>query len=403
MSIFLHRLCKIVFVGGDRMKKKVLIMAGYYLPSVKGGGPIQSIRNLVDNFGDEIDIYIIALDRDLGDEIPFQNIILNEWTKVENASVYYSDHNLLNWRKLITIIKGLGCEVLYLNSFFAFKYSIIPILLYKLYIISCPKIILAPRGQFSSGALGIRSWKKKAYIEVAKLLNMYKGIEWHATSEIEKSDIERLFGREIKVHTANNLTGNYSFLKYEKSLIKYVGKLKLAYIARIHPMKNLLQTLEILKKIKGNVEFNIYGPIEDESYWNKCQNAIKNMHENIKVNYLGLIANENVNDVYKEHHVAILMTLGENFGHSIAEALIGGCPVIISDRTPWKNLKEFNAGYDISLENEGEYISVISQYIEMDNMNYQNTSKSAFNFAKTNSNSNEIINSYFRMLDIREK
>lgn len=380
--------------------KKVLIMAGYYLPSVKGGGPVQSIKNLIDNFGDEIEFYIIAADRDLGDDKPFQTITLGKWIKLEKASIYYTKLNLLKWKKLASVINSVEFDILYLNSFFSLKDSIIPILLYKFNYISHTKIILAPRGQFTGGALGLKGLKKKIYLKAVKLLNIYKDICWHATTEIEKNQIVSIFGNEIKIHIANNLTSNLSELEFEKNLIKFIGELKLVYIARIHPMKNLLQTLEVLKKIKGNIEFSIYGPIEDKLYWSKCQNVIENMPNNIKVNYFGQIANEKVSIVYKENHVAILMTLGENFGHSIAEALIGGCPVIISDRTPWKNLSEFNAGYDIPLENEEAFISTINKYIDMDNKEYQVSSTSAFNFAKTNSNSYENIISYLKMFDV---
>lgn len=382
------------------MKKKVLILAGFYLPSVKGGGPIQSIRNLVDNLGDSIEFYILAADRDLGDVKPFNDVIADRWIEVEKALVYYTDMRMLNWRKLKIIIENLNCDILYLNSFFAFKDSIIPILINKFHMLSNMKIIIAPRGQFSKGALGLKSWRKKVFVKIAKLINLYKDISWHATTGLEKNDIESVFGRDIIVYTANNLTPNYKNLGFEKTVTKKVGELKLIYISRIHPMKNLLQTLDILQKIKGNVEFNIFGPIEDKIYWNKCQNAISNMGKNIKINYMGQIANETVNDVYKEHHVAILLTLGENFGHSIAEALIGGCPVIISDRTPWKNLEKYNAGYDISLENEENFISAIEHFIEMNNSDYKEVSMSAFDYAKSNSNTEENITSYLKMFDI---
>ena len=124
------------------------------------------------------------------------------------------------------------------------------------------------------------------------------------------------------------------------------------------------------------------------------------MQENIKVNYMGQIPNEEVNGIYKVNHVAILLTFGENFGHSIAEALIGGCPVIISDKTPWQNLEKDNVGYDISLGNEKKIISAIEHFIEMNNCDYQDGSNNAFNYAKTNSNTSEIINSYFEMFQI---
>jgi glycosyltransferase involved in cell wall biosynthesis len=381
------------------MKKKVLIMAGYYLPSVKGGGPIQSIKNLVDNLGDSVEFYILAADRDLGDKKPFNDIIVGKWTKVDKAQVYYTDMRLLNWRKIKSIINDVDCDILYLNSFFAFKDSIIPMLLKKFNALANMKIILAPRGQFSKGALDLKSWKKMIFVESAKRLGLYKNIEWHATTLFEREDIESVFGRDIKVYTANNMTKNYKNLNLDKTLEKKVGTLKLVYIARIHPMKNLFQTLEILRKIEGNIEFNIYGPIEDKPYWEKCQNTISQMGENIKVNYYGPINNEKVNDVYQKNHVAILLTLGENFGHSIAEALIGGCPVIISDKTPWKNLAKYNAGYDLPLNNEDSLIDAINHYIEMDHHDYKKNSTSAFEYARRNSNTEENINEYYKMFD----
>jgi glycosyltransferase involved in cell wall biosynthesis len=261
---------------------------------------------------------------------------------------------------------------------------------------------LAPRGEFSKGALGLKSWKKKSFVAIARLLKLYKNIDWHATTEIEKDDIKSIFGNRIKVYTANNLTPNYEKYKFDKTLSKQQGEIKLVYIARIHPMKNLLQTLKILQKIEGKVKFSIYGPIEDKAYWDKCQNEISKLNENIEANYFGQIANDKVNEIYQEHHVAILMTLGENFGHSITEALIGGCPVIISDRTPWRNLVEFNVGYDIPLDNDGDIVSAISHYIEMDNNNYEVSSKKAFDYAKTKSNTDENINSYLKMFEIRK-
>jgi glycosyltransferase involved in cell wall biosynthesis len=377
-------------------------MAGYYLPSVKGGGPIQSIKSIVNNFSDDIDFFIVAADRDLGDNKPFDNIVIDKWTKVGNTQVYYTNLSLFNWRKIKKIIEDLDCDILYLNSFFSFIDSIIPIFLHKFKVISNIKIILAPRGQFSKGALSLKSWKKKVFVRSSKLLNLHENIEWHATTEIEKKEIISIFGNNIKINIANNLTPDYKGLNHVKFCNKNVGELKLVYIARIHPMKNLLQTLGILKRIKGNIEFNIYGPIEDSLYWKKCQDEIKNIKQNVKVNYLGPIENNKINEVYKRHHVSVLMTLGENFGHSIAEALIGGCPVIISDRTPWRNLEEYNAGYDISLENEDEFIVAIENYIKMNDEEYQVVSISAFNYALTNSNTVDNIDSYLKMFDVHK-
>ena len=69
------------------MKQKVMIFTGYYLPGVKGGGPIQSIKNLVNNLSDIFDFYIVTSDRDLGDTEPYSNIKVDEWNQISNTMV----------------------------------------------------------------------------------------------------------------------------------------------------------------------------------------------------------------------------------------------------------------------------------------------------------------------------
>jgi glycosyltransferase involved in cell wall biosynthesis len=368
------------------MKKKVLIMAGYYLPSVKGGGPIQSIKNLVENLGDSYEFFIIASDRDLGDSKPFSQIHLNEWINVDNAMVYYTNMNFLNWRKLKSIFITLKCDVLYLNSFFSFKDSILPVMLMYLRKISFSKIIIAPRGQFSKGAIGLNRWKKKLYIRIAKIINLYKNIHWHATANSEKEDIQGIFGKKVNVTTINNFTANYQTLEFEKKIMKTSGELKIVFISRIHVKKNLLKALEFLKSIRGSVEFNIFGPIEDEVYWLSCMNVINNLPKNIKVSYKGTLKHNYIMDIFKSHHILLLPTLGENFGHVISEALIGGCPVIISDQTPWRNLDKFNVGWDINLHDENKFVEVIQKCVDLNESDYIKMSISAFNYAKKSSN-----------------
>lgn len=382
-----------------RMVEKVLILAGYYKPGVKGGGPIQSIQNLVNNLSNHYDFHVLANDRDLGDTKPYERIELNKWINTGFEKVYYTDYKFLSLNKLKRIINSQAFDVIYINSFFDPKLSIYPMILKKMKIIDNVKIVIAPRGNFSTGALELKKWKKLLYIKISRMFNLYQEVIWHATTPMEKKDIEMILGKKIDVAVANNLTANYSNLTYDKKIEKLEGELKLVYVARIHPMKNLFQILELLQKTEGNIEFNIYGPIEDKQYWEKCQNVINKIKDGININYFGPIINEKVNGVYRENHVAILLTFGENFGHSIAEALIGGCPVIISDQTPWKNLQDYNVGYDLPLNNEEKLIDVINNYVKMNHQDYERSSMSAFEYAKSNSNTDESINTYLKMFN----
>jgi glycosyltransferase involved in cell wall biosynthesis len=366
-------------------------MAGYYLPSIKGGGPIQSIKNMVDNLSDKIDFYVVAADRDLGDDRPFPNIKTEEWLNVGNAKVFYVNPSQLTWKKTTEIISSINYDVMYLNSFFSYKFSIVPIILNKCGKLSSKPIVLAPRGQFSQGALSLKSKKKYLYIRTAKIINLYKDIIWHATAEIEKKDIEYIFGMRECIRVANNLTASYNELIYEKKIDKLAGELKIAFISRIHPKKNLKKALEFLKNVNGKIEFNIYGPLEDKVYWTECEKVIDNLSESISVSYKGIANHDSVIDIFKSHHVFLFPTLGENFGHVISEGLIGGCPVIISDQTPWRDLERVKAGWDIKLNEESKFQEILQLCTDLSQSQYNLMSKAAFEYGKLKSNIKEDI------------
>ncbi len=379
------------------MKNKVLVMAGFYVPSIKGGGPIQSIKNLVDNLSDRYEFYIVAADRDLGDDKPFSSINVDEWLQVGNAKVFYTDYSKLTWKKTAEIINSVKYDVMYLNSFFSFKDSIVPILLSKIKRISRKPIVLAPRGQFSIGALSLKSSKKQQYIKIAKMFGFYKDIVWHATAFTEKKDIENVFGSGEKVIVANNLTARYDELKFDKNILKRKGELKIVFVSRVHPKKNLKGAIELLRSIKGKIEFNIYGPLEDKNYWSECERTIADLPGSIKVSYKGIANHDNILDIFKSHHVFLFPTLGENFGHVISESLIGGCPVIISDQTPWLNLAEYNVGWDINLKDETKFIKVLQSCVDLDIDKYEEMSRNAFLFGIKKSNEDKDITLYHKL------
>jgi glycosyltransferase involved in cell wall biosynthesis len=62
----------------------------------------------------------------------------------------------------------------------------------------------------------------------------------------------------------------------------------------------------------------------------------------------------------------LLPSRGENFGHVIAEALAAGCPTVISDRTPWRALRESRAGWDLPLDDLAGFHRAIETLVQMD-------------------------------------
>ena len=82
---------------------------------------------------------------------------------------------------------------------------------------------------------------------------------------------------------------------------------------------------------------------------------------------------------------------GENFGHAILEALSAGCPVIISDMTPWKSLESKKIGWDLSLDNPENFVDAIETAAAMNQETYGEWSNNAISFANNFCNNPTIL------------
>ena len=144
------------------------------------------------------------------------------------------------------------------------------------------------------------------------------------------------------------------------------------------PKKNFKWLIEhVGGNIKGKLTIHIYGPLEDADYWNECRRIIRNLPQNIQVEALGPLPHEAAVEKIFEYHFFLLPTLGENFGHVFIEALAAGCPLLISDRTPWLGLTEKGIGWDLPLETPQKWIETINQCIDMDAESYSRMSTAA--------------------------
>ncbi|OPX84861.1 MAG: Glycosyl transferases group 1 [Pelotomaculum sp. PtaB.Bin104] len=355
-----------------RNEPLVLIACDYYFPGYKGGGPIRTLANLVERLGDEFRFKIITRDRDFGDRESYPGISVNSWQNVGKAEVFYSSPQNLSLLALYRLLKAADYDVIYLNSFFSPFFTIMPLLLRQLRLIPQVPVIVAPRGEFSCGALALKGLKKRIYLKFAKMLGLYRSVIWQASSEYEEVDIHRWFGDNVSLVVAPDLPPSVNTVGVRSSCReKTAGSLKIIFISRISRMKNLDGALTMLKGLNGKVQFNIYGPLEDMDYWMKCKGVIGLLPPNIEVQYRGVAPHNQVYAVMQEHDLFFLPTLGENFGHVILEALVAGCPVLISNKTPWCGLEEKGVGWDLPLEQPEKFRTVLQKFLDMDTQTHR--------------------------------
>ncbi len=174
------------------------------------------------------------------------------------------------------------------------------------------------------------------------------------------------------------------------------GLLKLVFVSRITPKKGLLFLLNLLKKFPapGRIILDIYGPNETQSYWQQCQASINELPENCVVTYKGMIDHDSVSSVLSQYDFFVLPTLGENFGHAIFEAFSVGLPVLISDQTQWRHLRQRGAGWDLALEDEAAWLSTLQQCLTMDTKTYNELTLAARGIAEAYMNSIQFEQTY---------
>lgn len=373
--------------------KKILIITPYYLPGYKAGGPIRSISNLIDRYKNKYEFSVMTPNRDL-DGTNYSNILSNKWNNIYNTRVYYVG----SYIKFLRMLRQYSNEIdiIYLNSMFSLKYSIIIIIFSYLKIINVSKIIIAPRGEFAVSALNIKKIKKKIYLAVSKIFRLHKKVIWHTTGKKEFDEVKKIFN-DGKIVIADNISSNDIVVNFKtEKIIKEKNELHIVVIARIVPIKNLLFSLEIMQTISKNISvyFDIYGPIEDKLYWDKCQAIIDKLPKNIIVKYKGSINNEDVLNTIKKYHLYLLPTHCENFGHSIVESFKSSCPVLISDNTPWRNLESKNIGWDISLSNKKRYTDIIEYLALLSHQEIENISMNVHSFITEYFNNTEVDYKY---------
>lgn len=353
--------------------KKILILTGRYLPGHKDGGPLRTIINVTDALGDEYEFYIACLDRDHGDIAAYPDILRNEWNRVGKAKVWYVAPGGFTMELLIKLASQV--DLIYLCSFYD-DYGYKTLQLKKKGNISCP-VVLASMGVFSKGALSHKTLKKKVFINGCKLMGLFRGITWSVTSEMEAEDAKREIGKNIKYVIAEDLPRT-NIPGYQERKEPF----SVAFLSRICPQKNLLAAVKILKSVKANVQFYIYGPDQDKEYWEQCKKEMESFLPNIKWKYCGDVPSENVQSKLAQHDVFLFPTMGENYGHVIFEALSVGCIPVISDQTPWKEITKNHAGFIYSLKQLDDFSRAIDLLAQMDSVEREQIAQNAVQIAK---------------------
>lgn len=374
----------------------MLITIPWFSPAFRAGGPVQSIANMLRELeGSDIEFYIFCSDHDLGGE-KLAGIETGTWVRyANNTQVWYCSGKKLI-KQFKNVIAGIKPDIIFINGIYSWQYSLVP-----LWYGGNAQKILSARGMLHPGALAQKPWKKRIYLMLFTAFGLNKVNTFHATDRAEAGYIRQQFGDDTKIMLAANFPRKLAFSQPSE---KIAGDLKLLTVALISPMKNHLLVIKALQQLdtKYQVQYDICGPVKDEHYWNLCLQEMKRLPPHVNVSYLGELPPTEIPALLASHHVFILPSESENFGHALYEALSSGRPVITSHGTPWNDLKSRSAGRNVSIADGNNGLAVALNYFaSIGNAAYQSYCSGARAYADSSLDNDAIRDQYAGLFQLK--
>lgn len=371
-------------------KKRVIVFSDWFIPGYKAGGPIKSLKNLISSVN--CDFHVFTRITDYHSSSPYEGIGEGTDIKIsDNCTVRYMKDSRMNVRSVLKILRKNNFDWIYLNSLFSARFTILPLVV-SFFCGLNNRVIVAPRGMLKPGALTIKAGKKSLFLKYGRFL--YRKVTWHATNEQEAKEILQKFPN-AKIVIAPVIPS--ADVPFDRPTPKRVGALRAVTFSRVSAEKGILEAIQIINAIDASkdVTLDIYGAIPQDDYTEQC---IIEAKKGNRVRLMGEVLPSKLKELYANYEVFFLPTWGENYGHAISEALLSAKPVIISDKTPWRNLKEVKAGFDVKLSQE-DFITAINFMCDLDEGEYIQWSEGARMYAHHILRNPEVIRANERLFE----
>lgn len=327
--------------GGDTRHFRVLATCPGFEPGFRYGGPVRSLANIVDTVSEYVGVTLVTSARDFRSPDLYPGLS-GRWVDRDRTRVFYLDtQDLRQWLRLRRDLRKTPFDLLYVNSLWSPRFTLLPILAARLGLIRVRKVLVAPRSELSPGSLSLKAKKKRLFLKSWGLVLRSMKVWWHASADKEASEIRAVFPWANVEISLNPVTLPPEPLAPSTP---HDGPPRLVFISRVSAKKNVDLVLSALRQLSAPVQFDIYGPREDAEYWSRCEALINELPDSVQVRYRGELQPADVRRTFSDYDAFVFPTRGENFGHAIAESLSASCPVVCSDQTPWTEVFEAGGG-----------------------------------------------------------
>ncbi|HEY9658227.1 MAG TPA: hormogonium polysaccharide biosynthesis glycosyltransferase HpsP [Allocoleopsis sp.] len=212
----------------------------------------------------------------------------------------------------------------------------------------CLPYILRPLGTLDPADLQKKKHLKRLYAALFERANLAGASALHFTSD-QEAKISHRFGTTTRdIILPLGVTAPVSALPTHlptRSLIPTI-----LFMSRLDRKKGLDLLLPALQQLRTEgIEFDFIlagANPQDRNYENQIHHAIKTSTLADCTTIAGFVTGEAKAKLLQAADVFVLPSYYENFGIAVAEAMVNGLPVVISDQVHiWREIEQANAGW----------------------------------------------------------
>ena len=227
--------------------------------------------------------------------------------------------------------------------------------------------IMRPCGMLDKWSLSQKSLKKKLYLKIFSRTLFHSNVILHFTTEAERS--KSCWPDSLETFVMGNGLSGEAFAEKEmaseffRMYPKLMNKKLVLFLARLDSKKQpdvVIRSFSMIAPIFPGVHLVIAGPGE-KGFVARLKRQAEALGIIGSVTFTGMLSGLSLHAAYRAATVYVLPSLQENFGITVAEAMAGSCPVIISDQVDIKDIVEnTNAGIVCSPSVDGVVPALMS-------------------------------------------
>ena len=355
---------------------KICLVSSSFYPATFYGGPISSTWDLSKKLAEKgFEICVSTTNANGKKKLDIE--CDNYLEKEGNIFVKYYNEQIIN-KLSLSFIFGIWSDikksdVIYIQ--YLFHYTVLFSLLFS--VIQHKKIIICPRGSFSAFTLLNNLTFIKSLWLFLFIKPFINKIVWQASSYLEESDIKKKFPAST-IEVINDGVNFESFQGYQEiSKIELVNRYSNSSDTKV---SNLFFSMGRLHKIKGfNVlidAFHLFLEEDkdakliiaggDDGVGEQLNNQIYKLNLENSVFLIGAIDFDEKKMLLNNCDYFTLASEFESFGIVVAEALSCGLPVVVSNKTHWRDIEINNCGIFV----QNEKISFCQAFQKVKNIKY---------------------------------